>query len=81
MSKFFVLFCIFCLVCIFIVLFLTNDTIDCSGDWKDWSICDVKTGTKTRTYEMKIPNSKSKGICPGSHTINCDVDCSGNWND
>jgi alpha-tubulin suppressor-like RCC1 family protein len=81
MSKFFVLFCIFCLVCIFIVLFLTNDTIDCSGDWKDWSICDVKTGTKTRTYEMKIPNLKGEGICPVSQTVNCPVDCSWNWYD
>jgi len=86
--NFFVLFCLFCLVCIFIIFFLnrqtiTNDTIDidCSGNWKDWSICDVKTGTKTRTYEMKIPNLKGVVICPGTETINCDVDCSGNWND
>jgi alpha-tubulin suppressor-like RCC1 family protein len=79
--KYFVLFFLFCLFCLSI-FFLTkkNNTIDCSGDWKDWSICDVNTGTKTRMYEMKIPNSKGAETCPGTETIKCNIDCSINWN-
>ena len=84
--KYFVLFCVFCVFCVFIVFFIyrqtiKNNTIDCSGNWKDWTNCDVKTGTKTRMYEMKIPNSKGAETCPRSETINCNVDCSANWKD
>jgi hypothetical protein len=62
-------------------IYKISSIIDCSGNWNDWSNCNLDTNQITREFNVIIKPLNGGINCPVPQIITCPIDCSWNWYD
>ena len=62
-------------------IYKISSIIDCSGNWNDWSNCNLDTNQIKRDFNVIIKPLNGGINCPVPQIITCPIDCSWNWYD